>query len=122
MAYRKTVRELSKRLAEEFGDKLDTIIVYGSIARGEYKRMQSDIDILIIAKDDSLYDKIRSIATDLDLENTTATSLVYLTRSEFERFLKLGSPFLANVMEEGEVLYEKGIFERARKSLLKASR
>lgn len=122
LSYKKTIEELKERLLNEFKDRIDSIILYGSAMRGEYKEDKSDIDIMIIAKDDSLYKKIRRIATKLDSINSTMTSLVYLSRSEFESNLKLGSNFLLNVIDEGEVLYDDGTFERARKSLLKESR
>ena len=121
LSYKKTIEELKERLLNEFGDRINAIILYGSAARGEYKEEKSDIDIMIIAKDDSLYKQIRRIATKLDSINSTMTSLVCISSSKFELNLKLGSNFLLNTMEEGEILYDDGIFERARKSLLKKS-
>ncbi|MEM3368495.1 MAG: nucleotidyltransferase domain-containing protein [Nitrososphaerales archaeon] len=122
--YQKTVEELKEKIKSELGDSIDSLVLYGSAARGEYKGVDSDIDILIIAKDEtsSTYNKIRKIATEIDLKNSTATTLVYLSRKEFKRNARLSSPFLEEVAKEGIVLYDNGIFERFRESLVKVSR
>ncbi|MGQ9469807.1 MAG: nucleotidyltransferase domain-containing protein [Nitrososphaerales archaeon] len=121
--YQKTVEELKERITSELGDSIDSLVLYGSAARGEYKGIDSDIDILVIAKDDAIstYNKIRRIATEIDLRNSTATTLVYLSRKEFKRNFRLNSPFLEEVAKEGIVLYDNGTFERFRESLVKVS-
>lgn len=122
-AYRTTVDELKKRVLNELGESINSLILYGSAAREQHKGTESDIDILVIAKDETklAYDKIRKIATEVDLRNSTATTLVYLSQREFERNVGLGSPFLENVAGEGIALYDNGTFERFRRSLVKAS-
>jgi predicted nucleotidyltransferase len=78
--YQKTVEELKEKIKAELGDSIDSLVLYGSAARGEYKGVDSDIDILIIAKDEtsSTYNKIRKIATGIDLKNSTATRLLFI--------------------------------------------
>ncbi len=76
--YQRTIAELEK-IVSNLGVAIDSLIPYGSAARGEYKGIDSDIDILVIAKDEtnSTYEKIRNVAaTEIDLNNSTATSLV----------------------------------------------
>jgi len=120
--YKKTVEELKRRLVSELGDRIDSIILYGSVARNE-AREESDIDILVITKDRDIkiYDKISKIRTDIDLDNNTLTSLVSLSRRELERYIKLGSPFIESVIEEGVILYDNGNFEKIRKSIVATS-
>jgi predicted nucleotidyltransferase len=120
--YRRTIDELKKSVSE-LGLPIDSLILYGSAARGEYKGIDSDIDILVISEDktNSTYEKILRIASDIDLKNSTATSLVYFSREEFERIAPI-SPFLETVAQEGITLYDNGTFERFRAGLVKVSR
>ncbi|MBI2184254.1 MAG: nucleotidyltransferase domain-containing protein [Thaumarchaeota archaeon] len=122
-SHQRTIAALKERVLSELRNSIDSLILYGSAARGEYRGIDSDIDILLIAEDRTklTYEKARKIATEIDLENATATTLVHLSRKEFEQNIKR-SPFLQNVLEEGVVLYDNGTFERFRESLLKASR
>ena len=45
--YQKAVDEFVKRALGKYKDKIDSIILFGSIARGE-AREESDIDILVV--------------------------------------------------------------------------
>jgi predicted nucleotidyltransferase len=47
--YKTLVSELLKALIENWGDKLVSLVVYGSVARGEV-RSDSDIDLLIVGR------------------------------------------------------------------------
>jgi len=120
--HKKTIEELKRKLVSELGDRIDSIILYGSVARNE-AREESDIDILVITKDKDIkiYDKISKIRTDIDLDNNTLTSLLSLSRRELERYIKLGSPFIESVIEEGVILYDNGNFEKLRKSIIATS-
>jgi len=53
-----------ERLNERARDLILKVILFGSVARGE-AREESDIDILVYAKD---VDKVREICADLQLE------------------------------------------------------
>jgi len=118
-SYAKAVEQLRDRLVRELGDKIDSIVLYGSVAKNKASE-ESDIDVLVVARDDEigLYDKISKIRTQVDLENNTLTALVYVTCEELERYAKLGSPFMKSVSEEGVILYDKGVFKKLRGSIL----
>lgn len=45
------MEEFVRRVLERYEDKIDSIILFGSVARGEAKE-DSDIDILVIWKGD----------------------------------------------------------------------
>lgn len=45
--YRKAVDEFVERVLDKYSDRIDSIILFGSVARGEAKE-ESDIDILVI--------------------------------------------------------------------------
>ncbi|HJH25577.1 MAG TPA: hypothetical protein C5S37_02130 [Methanophagales archaeon] len=49
--YQEAVEEFVRRVLERYEDKIDSIILFGSVARGEAKE-DSDIDILVIWKGD----------------------------------------------------------------------
>jgi len=117
--YAKAVEQLRNRLVRELGDKIDSIVLYGSVAKNTASE-ESDIDVLVVARDDEigLYDKISKIRTQVDLENNTLTALVYMTCEELEHYTKLGSPFVKSVSEEGMILYDRGIFKKLRASIL----
>lgn len=118
IAYEKIIAHLRERLVEELGDKIESIVLYGSVARNEAHE-DSDIDILVVTRDDDrkLYDRISKIRTRIDLDNNTLTTLVQTSRNELERYLKLGSPFMESVVEEGVILYDSGFFKKIRGSL-----
>lgn len=119
VAYTKTVAQLKDKLVKELGDKIESIVLYGSVAKNT-AHQDSDIDILIVTRDEDkrLYDKISKIRTKIDLDNNTLTTLVHVSIKEVERYLKLGSPFIKSVAQEGVILYDKGIFKKVRGSLV----
>lgn len=116
--YEKNIAQLRKKLIEEFKDKIDSIILYGSVARDEAHE-NSDIDILVVTKDDDrkLYDRISKIRTRIDLENNTLTTLLHMSRDELERYVKLDSPFIENLLKDGMILYDNGFFKKVRGSI-----
>lgn len=92
--------------ARKFG--VEKIILYGSAARGEYVPDESDIDILIVSKKPKkIYDNILDIQTDVGLKHAAVFSVIMKTAKEFQNEWKLGSPFIENVIREGEFLYGK---------------
>ncbi len=104
MKYKNVVEEFRERILKELGEKIRMIIVYGSVARKEAKK-DSDIDILIVAKERNkeIYDRISRIRTEIDIKNSTLTSLVILSEDEFRNRAKL--PFISSVLKEGVVIY-----------------
>ncbi len=84
---------------------VEKIILFGSLARGE-KDKYSDIDIVVIKET-----KERFIKRILDIESLVDLPIhvdvfVY-TPSEFDIMLKMGNPFIENVVKEGKTIYEK---------------
>ena len=102
-----------KKAVEEFvgGVKklgVEKIILYGSAARGEYVPHESDIDILIVGeRRKKTYGKLLDIQADVGLKYNTAFSVIMKTVREFQNEWKLGSPFIEEVVKEGEFLYQK---------------
>ena len=117
-AYKRTIEELKHELIEKLGDRISSLILYGSAAKDDMKE-ESDIDILIITKDNDneIYDEISKIRTDVDLKNGSLTSLISISRREIEEYLKLNSPFIKDVIKEGVILYDDGTFRKLSKSV-----
>jgi predicted nucleotidyltransferase len=100
--FRKEVEAIVVQIVEKY--KPEKIILFGSIARGEYG-LDSDADFLIIKSDTPLYgaDRIRELSRIIE-RNIPVDFLVYRPE-EFKHRLKMGDPFLKAVLKEGKVLY-----------------
>ncbi|MGC8596549.1 MAG: nucleotidyltransferase domain-containing protein [Thermocladium sp.] len=80
--YESLLNKLLNLLLNHFKDKLYSVVVYGSVARGD-NRKDSDIDLLIIVKD--------------------------LPKSRIERY-KIFEQFETQLMEDIEELYDEGYY------------
>ena len=79
------------------------IILFGSLARGDY-RLDSDIDLAIITKDKSLMKLSSSIADKILAEYGKLVSLKFIDEEDFD---KLKIP-LKDVIKRGMVIYNGG--------------
>ena len=93
-----------------FADKLMSVILYGSYARGDNHTF-SDIDIMIIANIDSeklseYREKLAKISSDLsmDSEDCITISIAIQDQYTFDKFKEV-LPFYQNVINEGVYLY-----------------
>lgn len=98
------LREVSRCAKDLFGNKLDSIILYGSYARGDYDG-ESDIDIMILAdipveSCHSYSMNIGRALTDTELDNDVVISPNVVSLSVFEKY-KTASPFYNSVTKEG---------------------
>jgi predicted nucleotidyltransferase len=95
------LRSLRLELARVLGDQFQSVILYGSQARGQ-ARSDSDIDVLVVVRDESDYgDLIRrtsAAVSALSLQHDVVISRVFVSRERFEREQ---TPFLLNVRREG---------------------
>lgn len=116
----KAVQQFTERVKREVNGKIASIVLYGSVARGEATK-DSDIDIFILTKGNiynkknrRLYNRLSDIRNDIDLDNNTLTSIVYVP---VKRFFKRYAfdPFFKNVIKDGIVLYDKGVFTKVSK-------
>jgi len=122
--YKTAAAEFARRLALALEDQVDAIILYGSVARGEARR-DSDIDILVVSPDPKgIREKVSEICSDFTFERkyTFFISLVHLSQEELEWHVRVRSPFMHNVFEDGVVLYDIGTYSRVREQAIAASR
>jgi predicted nucleotidyltransferase len=98
---RRILQLLRKELNVALGERVEKIILYGSQARGE-ARDDSDIDVLIVLKDDFKYGvmlrKTSKIVARLSLENDVVISRAFATRQQYEQSKM---PFLMNIRRDG---------------------
>ena len=96
--YRKAVDEFVERVLDKHSDRIDSIILFGSVARGEAKE-ESDIDILVIWKGDEAegWRAMTGLAFDVLLDEEEYISVKVLGLED----LKAENPFIENVMREG---------------------
>ena len=117
----KTISAVRRKLIDKLGNMINSIVIYGSVARGD-ARDDSDIDMFVVIKDDSLFRSVSDIGYSVDMKNRTHTSFFWATPREVIRMAKNHSPFIDSVAAEGIVLYDRGTFRRLRKRLAAKSR
>ena len=118
--YKSLLEKLTKLLQEEFQDKLISVVLYGSIARGD-NRKDSDIDLLLVIKDLPktiteriiLFDKVERKLDDdimrlMDEGYYVTFSPILKTPEEAMRF----SPIYMDMTEDAIILYDKNGFFR----------
>ncbi len=98
------LRQIYKLSAEQFGESLDAVILYGSYARGDYNE-DSDIDVMVRVKMKKpeliQYRRIFShLGSDLGLEYGIVVSIHLQDSETFEQYRR-HLPFYRNVDREG---------------------
>lgn len=81
------------------------VILFGSMARGDYHEF-SDVDLLIIRDTDKRFiERIEEVCSQIK-SRLPVEPLVY-TESEFERMLQEENSLIKKALEEGVVLFEQ---------------
>lgn len=120
--YRRVAEEFTALLKRELGEQLTSVVLYGSVARGQ-ARKESDIDLLIVvagSREDrrALEDRICNLS--LDFEDGPLMSelyrsgwrgiIQYVLFSEEEALLT--RPFYLDIAEDGQILFDReGFFQ-----------
>jgi predicted nucleotidyltransferase len=73
--------ELEAALVTILGDDLDALLVYGSAARGDYRAGESDVDVMLVLKDDPEA-KLEAIGAALQLARFAARIEVMILRKD----------------------------------------
>lgn len=87
------------------GDKLVSIELFGSKARGDFDE-ESDLDVLIILceRDWATSHEISIIATDINLESDCNISPVIYTQAEYQKNQQFNTLFVQNLKKEAIAL------------------
>jgi predicted nucleotidyltransferase len=128
-------RELEERLLTEiksfYGERLVSVIVYGSVAR-ETPTFDSDLDVLVIAEGlphgrmkrirefDSVEERLEPFLKHLRQKEGINTYLSTLIKSPEEA--ERGSPLFLDMVEDAKILFDRngffnGVLEKLRKRL-----
>ena len=128
--YASLLNRLVRIMEEEFGDDLVSVVLFGSVARGD-NRKDSDVDLLIVVKNlpkDSMLKRIRlfeeKVEDKLNLEQYwkegyyISLSPILKTPEEAERF----SPLYLDMTQDAVILYDKdgffkGVLDKLRERL-----
>ena len=102
MRVERIVDEFGKELRKRFGGRVESVIFFGSYARGE-GREESDIDVLVIG--DLKLDEAIDVAYPIFLKYGIYISPVVMKREHFEMLKSEKTGFVENVLREGVVLY-----------------
>ena len=97
---KKSIEEFVKRAIDTYGDRIKSITLFGSVARGT-ARADSDIDLLVVVdrEDFRLRRELIGIAFDILLETGLDLSIKVISSSDFQA--RKSFSFLRNVQAEG---------------------
>jgi predicted nucleotidyltransferase len=98
---KRTLKELKQELARLYGERLKSVYLFGSYARGDFDS-DSDVDVLIVLSDFQTYGaelrRTSELIGKLSLKHDKTVSVVFTRESEW-RMDKL--PLLLNIRAEG---------------------
>lgn len=101
------LKELVAGIKEIYNDTVESIVLYGSVAKGT-DEPESDIDIALILKSNEtkgMKEKRLDLIVDLELEFDEVLSVLCIDKNTFEKWHDT-LPFYMNVRKEGVVLWE----------------
>ena len=111
------VERLLETLRARLGDRLVSLVLYGSRARGTH-RSDSDVDVLIVARDlprarAGRHDVIRPLKQDVDLEyrrarGSRAPHLAYIAKTPEEAAYH--SPLYLDMTDDAVLVYDRDDF------------
>jgi predicted nucleotidyltransferase len=116
----RAAEEFARRVIAALDGAVDSMVLNGSVARGEARR-DSDIDVLVVSQQPEVIRKrVSAICGDFAYERgyTFFISTICYSREELMRLVELRSPFLANVVGEGKILYDNGAFAGVREQAI----
>lgn len=102
--YQAIAGEFRHEILRKYGDKVDTIILFGSAARGEASK-DSDIDILVVGE--VTLDELVDVTIPLLLQHGKFISAQVMKKSRYNRLVDRGYSFIKNVKNDGVVLFER---------------
>ncbi|RMH03788.1 MAG: nucleotidyltransferase domain-containing protein [Nitrospirae bacterium] len=109
------LKQLVPAVQAQYGDRLVTIAVYGSVARGTM-RYDSDVDVLIVAKElpkgrmkrrrefDVVEEALAPVFAELRGQGVTTTLAAVLKTPEE---VEVGSPLFLDMIEDVKILYDR---------------
>jgi predicted nucleotidyltransferase len=89
--YRRIAEDFARHLKAKYGDRIERIILFGSVARGDY-REDSDIDLIVVTLGDwfALQGEIAGDAVDWLLRTGVYLSTKVFSSDDFARSRETG--------------------------------
>lgn len=102
------LNETAAGLRDIFGDKLDSVILYGSYARGDYDD-ESDVDVMaklyLTAEEIRAFrPRVSELAFDIGLKYDILLSIKLQDKAMFDEYFD-AMPFFRNVAKDGVLIY-----------------
>ena len=99
-------REFADRILSRFKDKIEKIIMFGSVARGESDK-DSDIDVLVVIKQKNIdmMKEICGIAFEISIRRFADISPKIYSHSEIIRSIRVKTPFIEEILSDEVPLY-----------------
>lgn len=116
--YRTILLELVKALRRQFGDSLVSVVVFGSVARGEARR-DSDIDLLIVAeglprgrfeRQDAFMRAEEEVGPLIEGAERMGYSIEFSPVLRTPEEASRPSPLFLDMVEDAVILYDRGDF------------
>ena len=101
------LHQLTPGLIDIYGNLVDRIILYGSVARGT-QTDESDVDVAVLLKSGAtreMYEQLLDLVVDLELESGKALSVVRIDYDKFQEWKDV-MPFYKNIQREGVLLWQ----------------
>ncbi len=121
----KAAEKFKEKILKKFGDAIKSIIIWGSVTRGDYTG-KSDVDIYVIFDDtkyslkvfEEIKDKINRDMAKIAKETDPRISVQpIIPLSEFIDQFREHHPLFYNIVREGYAIYDTGFFIPMRKLL-----
>ena len=110
--------EFSRRIVAELGDVVESVVLFGSVARGE-PGLDYKIEALVVAPETKeTREAISVIAWDLYEESVYTMPLfeLHIDADQLRRIAALDTHFTRDVFGKGKVLYDNGTFAGVRET------
>ena len=107
MTIQDALDQLVIHLPKIYGNAVESIILYGSTARGT-REEDSDVDIAVILRADTtkeMYEKMLDVVVDLELSCGKVLSVIRIDAERFAQW-KETLPFYQNIQKEGVILWQ----------------
>lgn len=104
--YNEVFSILVPKLQDIFSNRIDRIILYGSVAKGT-QTPESDVDIALIVRGytEEMHEEMIDLTVDLQLKYDLVLSPVLIDYDNFREWSEV-LPFYRNVQEEGITLWQ----------------